>query len=64
MRGVNFLSRSFTPSPEDQERLRELEKFVGRQSKEAYIKLLSMERRLTSLEERIKRLEKEKAEGT
>ncbi len=64
MKGVNFLSRRFTPSPEDKERLWELEKYVGRQSRELYVKLLSMEKRLASLEEQINKLEKDKTEGT
>ena len=52
MAELNFFSEGFTPSEKGDRRFRELERYVSRQSRELYIQLCRLERRLAVLEER------------
>ena len=52
MAELNFFSEGFTPSETGDRRFRELERYVSRQSRELYIHLCRLERRLAVLEER------------
>ncbi len=52
MADVNFFSSGFTPSEKGDQRFRELERYVARQSRELYIRLRQLERRLAALEEK------------
>ena len=52
MAELNFFSEGFTPSEKGDRRFRELERYVSRQSRELYIRLCRLERRLDALEEK------------
>lgn len=54
MAGVNFFSERFTPSAQGDQRFRELERYVARQSGELYILLNRLERRLAAVEAKVK----------
>ena len=53
MAGMNFFSGRFTPSVGGDQRFRELERYVARQSRELYILLNRLECRLSDLEEKV-----------
>ena len=52
MADLNFFSEGFTPPEKEDRRFRELERYVSRQSRELYIQLCRIERRLAVLEAR------------
>ncbi len=53
MAGMSFFSRKYTPPAENDRRLRELERYITRQSGELYVLLSRLERRIEALEKRL-----------
>lgn len=56
---LNFFSRRYTPPIREEHRLREMEKYLGRQSEELYIWLSSLEERVDALEKQLSHGESE-----
>ncbi len=56
---MSFLSRRYTPPTREDQRLREMEKYLGRQSEELYIWLTCMEKRVEVLEKKLSEAETE-----
>lgn len=56
---MSFLSRRYTPPARDSQRLREIEKYLGRQSEELYIWLTCLEKRVETLEKKLSEAETE-----
>ena len=54
---VNFLSHRYVPPLKDELRLREMEKYLSRQSEELYIWLSSLEKRIGVLEKQLAQIE-------
>ena len=53
MKEMPFLSRRFVPAEAEGERMRGLERYLTRQSKELYVRLSYLEKRIAALEEQL-----------
>lgn len=55
--GMDFLASRYVPPEREAQRLRELEKYVARQSVELYLALTRLEKKLALLEVKLSQLE-------
>ncbi|MBE6559443.1 MAG: hypothetical protein E7661_10630 [Ruminococcaceae bacterium] len=58
LKNMSGLSRRFLPATQSDKRLEKIEKHLGQQSRELYVRLSHMEKRLIALEEKLSVIEK------
>ena len=61
MERMSFISRGYTPPADGKSRLREMKKYTDRQSRELYLLLTRLDKRLEKLEHRLYNTESEQS---